>query len=697
MLENGRPLTEILGDKVAKSFSKHLAIHTVGELLMHFPRRYASRGELTDISKLPVGEMATVIGEIVGVSSRFTKGRGGNILEVTITDGTSLMTLAFFNQAWRQKELQKGRRGLFSGRIGLFSSKLQLTHPDYELFEELDEKAARAWAELPIPIYPAAGALPSWKIQKYILEVLSSIEIPELLPKQLLAKRKLIPLSAAVGQIHNPKNAAEWKSAVASLKFHEAMVLQLGLLRSKRSLEKISAGKITTASWAIEFEKRLGFDLTAGQLAVIREIESDLASGHPLHRLLQGEVGSGKTLVALRTILMAAESGRQSALLAPTEVLAEQHFRSTLETLGPELSERIGVRLLRGSMSTADKKRAMLDVASGRSLLAIGTHALLSEKVSFADLGLVVVDEQHRFGVAQRDRLREKASQTPHLLTMTATPIPRTVAIAVFGDLEVSSLTELPKGRMPIETFVVPISQSALVARVWQRVAEEVSQGRQAFVVCPRISGENYEDDEQKSEIPPASAEEIFRGLSKNPAVGAFRLGLMHGQLSSEEKSQTMESFVAGEIDILVSTTVIEVGVNVPNATAMVILDADRFGISQLHQLRGRVARGSLPGLCLLVADFEEGSIAHQRLHALASTQDGFKLSELDLELRGEGDVLGESQSGRRTQLRLLRVTKDADLILDAREIASEMVSAGLTEDLGLRLDQLRAQALERS
>lgn len=677
MLDNDQMLTQFLGEKTAKAFERHLEIKTVAELLEHYPRRYARRGELTDISQIPIGENATVVGEIVGVKSRFTKGRAGNILEVVVTDGTSLLTLAFFNQAWRQKELTKGRRGLFSGKIGLFSGKLQLAHPDYELFEELDDAAAQAWAELPIPVYPATGALPSWKIQKAVSDVLTSVEIKSLLPKKLLEAQGLIDLPAAIKKIHQPDTEADWKAATKSLKFHEALILQLGLLSAKAEHESVAIPEITTSQWAMELEKRVGFELTAGQQQVISEIEEDLASGHRMHRLLQGDVGSGKTLVALRTILQVAEANRQSALLAPTEVLAEQHYRSILEVLGPDLAARVGVRLLKGSLPQADKKRALLDFASGKSLLAVGTHALISEQVSFADLALVVVDEQHRFGVEQRERLRAKGQLEPHTLTMTATPIPRTVAISVFGDLEVSSLTELPKGRQPIETFVIDVNNSSLVSRVWQRVAEEIAEGRQAFVVCPRIAGKLYEEGEIESETPPAAAEDIFQSLRRNAALAGVSIGLLHGKLSSDDKAAVMEAFAAGEIDLLVATTVIEVGVNVPNATAMVILDADRFGLSQLHQLRGRVGRGSHGGLCLLVADIEPGSLAEQRLSALSRTQDGFELSELDLELRGEGDVLGQNQSGRRSQLKLLRVTRDAKLIEKARELAAKMLQEG--------------------
>ena len=697
VLENGRPLSEALGDKLARSFAKHLGIGSEGDLLMHLPRRYASRGELTDMSQIPVGETATVVGEIVGISSRHTKGRGGNILEVIITDGKSLMTLAFFNQAWRQKELTKGRRGLFSGKIGMFSGKLQLAHPDYELFDEIDEESAQAWAELPIPVYPGASTLPSWKIQKAVGKVLESYPLAEILPTDLLKDRGLMELSQAIKLAHQPERAQDWQAARDSLRFHEAMLLQLGLLRRKQLYQEQPGIAIETMGWAMEFEEHLDFELTDGQREVIEQIKLDLGSQHPMHRLLQGEVGSGKTVVALHAIMMAAESGIQSVLLAPTEVLAEQHYQSTIRTLGPEFTERLGVRLLRGSLSAAEKKRALLDAASGKSLLLIGTHAMLSDQVSFAELGLVVIDEQHRFGVEQRDRLKGKANRVPHLLTMTATPIPRTVAISVFGDLEISSLAELPKGRSPIQTHVVPVSTPGLLSRTWQRVAEEIASGRQAFVVCPRISGTEYEEPQLKDEVPPAAAEEVFEGLGKNPALGAARLGLMHGRLSSDEKNAVMGAFSAGEIDVLVSTTVIEVGVNVPNASVMVILDADRFGLSQLHQLRGRVGRGEHLGLCLLVSDFTPGSLAEQRLEALASTLDGFKLSELDLQLRGEGDVLGENQSGRRSALRLLRVTKDADLITHARDKAAELINAGLDQKLIDRLDRLQAEALERS
>lgn len=698
-------LDSILGDRTAKAFAKQFGITNLSELLEHYPRRYSKRGELTPISSLPIGEVVTVVGEVVSTSSRRLKGRSGNLLEVVITDGSKTLTLAFFNQHWREKELHSGLRGLFSGRIGVFSNKLQLAHPDYELFsQEIEDSEAKAWADLPIPIYPASGTLSTWKIQKSVELALSAVgEIQEVLPASLLKKHKMLSLSESIKQIHVPKIDSQWQGARDSLRFHEAMLLQIQLAQSRSKRNQVEASVRTPGDLLGTFDKRLPFELTDGQRTVGQEIESDLASGHPMHRLLQGEVGSGKTLVALRAVLTVAQSGGQSALLAPTEVLASQHFESIRSSLGDELSRALGLRLLTGQMSTAERKIAMLDIASGKCLLAIGTHALISEKVQFFDLSFVVVDEQHRFGVGQREALRAKGKTAPHVLTMTATPIPRTMAITVFGDLEISTLVELPKGRQPISSHVVELAKPALVARVWQRVAEEVKAGRQAFVVCPRIDGELVEEDfepteEEEEQGPaPAAAVEVVEALKLNPALAGLNIGLMHGRQSLEEKTAVMQAFTAGEVQVLVSTTVIEVGVNVPNATAMVILDADRFGISQLHQLRGRVGRGAHPGVCLMVSASEPGSLAMERLNAVALTVDGFKLSELDLEIRGEGDVLGNLQSGGKSQLKLLRVIKDAELIQQCKGLAQDLIDAGLPAETVKALELADAAALKRS
>ena len=697
MVEKGEKLT-MLGEKTAKAFARQLDIKTTGELLQHYPRRYLKRGELTRIADLPVGEIATVVGEIVSVSARYIKGRGGHILEATISDGTSLLSLAFFGQAWRKDELTKGRRGFFSGKVGLFSGKLQLAHPDYELFDEISDAEAKAWAELPIPVYPATSTLPSWRIEKAIRQVLGQSEIKEVIPKDILEKEKLIGLSQAIRKIHQPTKDTDYVQAIESLKFHEALLLQLGLIQKRNAYAGDAAAVLDDVSRALEFEKHLDFSFTDSQLNVNSEIEQDLASGKPMHRLLQGEVGSGKTVVALRAVMLAVAKKQQSVLLAPTEVLAEQHFQSITKTLGPELSRELGVRLVTGSLSAAERKKSLLDLASGKCLLAIGTHALFAEKIQFAELSLVVIDEQHRFGVMQREAIKQKGKKNPHVLTMTATPIPRTIAITAFGDLDVSTLRELPKGRKPIETFVVPVENAALVSRIWQRVSEEVAKGRQAFVVCPRIDGKEYEDNLQElGKVPAAAATEVFASLQKNPALSGLRIGLMHGRLSSQEKQSVMASFAAGETDVLVATTVIEVGVNVPNATTMVVLDADRFGISQLHQLRGRVGRGNESGICLLVSASEDGSLASQRLSALAQTTDGFKLSELDLELRGEGDVLGENQAGTKSQLRLLKVTKDAELLERSRLLAKEILQGDLPAQLQHGIELMRIGALSSS
>ena len=460
------------------------------------------------------------------------------------------------------------------------------------------------------------------------------------------------------------------------------------------------------------FDERLPFELTRGQREIGEEVEHDLAQPHPMNRLLQGEVGSGKTVVALRAMLRTVDSGGQAALLAPTEVLAQQHHRSITAMLGDlaaggmlgGAAEGTNVALLTGSMGKAQRQEAMLRIASGEAGIVIGTHALLEEKVTFADLGLVVVDEQHRFGVEQRAALTDKAGSPPHVLVMTATPIPRTVAMTVFGDLETSTLTELPAGRAPIQTNVVPLlEQPTWLERVWQRVREEVGKGHQAYVVAPRITGDELEQgerdvvevDDEGNAAPSKPAmhavEELVVELEAGPLAG-LRIGKLHGRLAPDEKDRTMRAFAAGDLDVLVSTTVIEVGVDVANATAMVLMDADRFGVSQLHQLRGRVGRGGLPGLCLLVSHAGSGSPARDRLDAVAGTTDGFELSRVDLEQRREGDVLGRSQSGFRSSLQNLRVLRDEQTIVDAREAAEAL----LVDDPGLsRAPELAAAVAE--
>ena len=705
MLLNPTKLAGVLGDKTAKAFHAQLGITTVGELLEHYPRRYASRGQLTDFLSLPLGETVSVVGEVASTKVRRMRGRQGTIFEVVLSDGHSDITLAFFNQQWRQKDLIPGVRGLFSGKVGSFSGQLQLAHPDYELFQELDEVAAKAWADLPIPIYKSAGTLTTWKIQKAIDIVLDTETTPELFSAELIEEQKLLPLQQAVEKIHRPKTASEHHEARQSLIFHEAMTLHLQLLQQRQLLSLTSSEKREPGDLLEAFDSTLGFSLTSGQELVCSEILADLASGAPMHRLLQGEVGSGKTVVAIRTMLAVAQSGGQSALLAPTEVLATQHYQSLRSSLGEEMSKRLGLKLLTGQISAKDRKQVVLDLASGKCLVVVGTHALLSEGVTFLDLGLVVVDEQHRFGVEQRAKLQAKARSAPHVLAMTATPIPRTLAITVFGDLDVSTLTELPAGRKEIKAHVVSLDSPALVARVWERAHEEIALGRQVFVVCPRIEGEITEAHTEASESdtnpesgpPSASAVEVFLSLQQNKTLQGSRIGLMHGRLTNEEKARVMASFAAQELDILVATTVIEVGVNVPNASVMVVLDADRFGISQLHQLRGRVGRGQAPGLCLLVTRAESNSVSMERLTAVASTTDGFKLSELDLEIRGEGDVLGQLQSGGKSSLKILRVVQDSDLIVNLSPFAGELFEGELSPALRELIGKADARGLKQS
>ena len=694
MLLPQTPLDRVIGERTAKSFAKNLGLKTIEDLVLHFPRRYASRGELSKISELPIGEAVSIVAEILDVRERRMTGRKGSILEVRITDGNGTMSLTFFNQAWRQKDLLPGSRGLFAGKTGIYQGKVQLAHPDYELFQDdISGEAAKAWAELPIPIYPASSTATTWTIAKAVGVILDTLEA---IPEDSPLEAGLLTLDQAIRWIHQPENHDQWRAARDTLKFHEAFELQATLV--KRRLENShtdTVARLPSAGGLLErFDAALPFTLTKGQVEVGNQLLEDLAHTHPMNRLLQGEVGSGKTLVAMRAMLTVADSGGQAALIAPTEVLASQHFASMQKTLGETLSKEVGLTLLTGQQATADRKKSLLQIVSGKARIVVGTHALIAEKVSFLDLGLVVVDEQHRFGVEQREALRLKGVTPPHVLTMTATPIPRTLAVTVFGDLDVSTLTELPAGRKEITTHVVQLEQPALVARVWQRVAEEVKAGRQAFVVCPRIDETDTPDDIEPDEAkkPLAAAIAVSETLTHNPALQGVRIGLLHGRMSSEEKADVMARFSDKEIDVLVSTTVIEVGVDVPNATVMVVLDAERFGISQLHQLRGRVGRGGLPGLCLLLTTAEEGTLALERVQAVASTIDGFKLSEIDLELRREGDVLGASQSGGRSTLRLLRVIQDADLIQHARTLAQAVLAADPT----LENHPVLAESLQR-
>jgi ATP-dependent DNA helicase RecG len=722
------PLKKLLPSG-AKQLAEGLDLHTVGDLLHHFPRRYNERGELTSLDSLEVDEHVTVIARIEKCTLIPFRGRKGDRLEVVVTDGRGRLSLTFFNQRWREKELRPGRSGMFAGKVGVFNRTRQLTNPDYELFGDGDDpdapKAADRFAGRLIPVYPATAKVPSWRLAlavDVILDQMKWDEVPDPVPASLLAERGLIPLHEALEQIHRPRNHAERRAAQARLKWDEAFVLQVALARRRAddSARPAVARRPRTGALLDAFDAKLPFTLTDGQQRVCTEIFADLATEHPMHRLLQGEVGSGKTLVALRAMLAVVDAGGQAAMLAPTEVLAQQHHRSIVEMMG-ELAERgmLGgaehgtkVTLLTGSMGVPARRQALLDLVSGEAGIVIGTHALIEDKVQFLDLGLVVVDEQHRFGVEQRDALRAKAERPPHLLVMTATPIPRTVAMTVFGDLETSVLDQLPAGRSPISSHVVPaVERPNFLARAWERIREEVGKGHQAYVVTPRIGDEEDEkalkkaakEKEGDDRRPPLAVLDVAEELRGGPLAG-LRVEVLHGRMAPDAKDEVMRAFSAGEVDVLVATTVIEVGVNVPNATVMVIMDADRFGVSQLHQLRGRVGRGSAPGLCLLVTDMPAASAARQRLDAVADTLDGFELSRIDLEQRREGDVLGQAQSGVKSSLRVLSVLEDEDIIAAARSEATSLVTADpdLTEHPALNsaLDSLlgaeRAEYLEK-
>ncbi|MFE1481316.1 ATP-dependent DNA helicase RecG [Streptomyces fimicarius] len=699
------PLKKLLGGATAKVMAEHLDLHTVGDLLHHYPRRYEERGKLTALADLPLDEHVTVVAQVADARIlMFNNGRGKR-LEVTLTDGSGRLQLVFFGHGVHKphKELLPGRQAMFAGKVSVFNRKMQLAHPTYQLLDASDAdeatEAVDAFAGRLLPIYPACKQLDSWRIAKAVDAVLPSAQdAVDPLPASLREGRGFTPLPEALLKVHRPQTKADIEDAKARLKWDEAFVLQVALARRRYADTQLPAvARRPVADGLLDaFDAKLPFTLTEGQEKVSKEIFDDLATEHPMHRLLQGEVGSGKTMVALRAMLAVVDAGGQAAMLAPTEVLAQQHHRSITEMMG-ELAEggMLGgsdrgtkVVLLTGSMGMAARRQALLDLVTGEAGIVIGTHALIEDKVQFHDLGLVVVDEQHRFGVEQRDALRSKGKQPPHLLVMTATPIPRTVAMTVFGDLETSVLDQLPAGRSPIASHVVPAKDKPhFLARAWERVREEVENGHQAYVVCPRIGDDAEEAEGKKGRAkkktaeedpekrPPLAVLEIADELRKG-ALAGLSVEVLHGRMHPDEKDDVMRRFAAGDVDVLVATTVIEVGVNVPNATAIVIMDADRFGVSQLHQLRGRVGRGSAPGLCLLVSEAHEASPARARLSAVAATLDGFELSRIDLEQRREGDVLGQAQSGVRSSLRMLTVIDDEEVIAAAREEAVAIVAA---------------------
>ncbi|MBB5911660.1 ATP-dependent DNA helicase RecG [Nocardia transvalensis] len=729
-------LDHVLGVKAAESLADAFDMQTVEDLLRHYPLRYATQGQPLTEEAPEEGAHITVIGRVTKTEKRPMRQRRGNLLKVELDTGANRpVEITFFNGDKVNYLVKQGVRAMMSGTVHYWRpDRWNLSHPSYLIMPEVGESvenltsvrgsgSLRGLAETAkgaegvdvsffereyIPVYPATAKVQSWDVLACVRQVLDQLDpIDDPLPQDIRDDRDLMAVTDALRLIHLPEHKLDIEQARERLRFDEALALQLVLAERRHDAEARAARSCPPRpdGIAAAFEERLPFELTAGQKKVIAEISDDLTRDHPMHRLLQGEVGSGKTIVALHAMLQVVDAGLQCALLAPTEVLAAQHYRSLRAMLGDlgaggELGaaeSATKVVLVTGSMPAATKKAALLDAVTGEAGIVIGTHALIQDAVEFYDLGMVIVDEQHRFGVEQRDALRAKAKKgiTPHLLVMTATPIPRTIAMTTLGDLETSTLTELPRGRSPITTKVVPAKMHPTwVDRAWERIREEVGAGRQAYVVCSRIGGDEEESGgkgrkgksaEEKEAPTTHAAVDMFDTLRAGELAG-LRVGLLHGRLPNDEKDRVMRSFNDGEIDVLVCTTVVEVGVDVPNATVMVIVDADRFGVSQLHQLRGRVGRGKHPGLCLLITETSPMGGAMVRLEAVAGTLDGFELSVLDLRQRREGDVLGSAQSGTARSLRLLSLLDDLEVITAAQQLAREVVEAdpGLKKHPGL-------------
>lgn len=695
-----------VGEAKAKALAK-AEVHSLFDLLTFYPRRYLDRTKERRIDEMVEGEEASVLVRVVSSSSRRVKG-GKVMVNITVTDGHSNLAITFFNQAWRERQLSAGKEAMIFGKIKYFRGQRQMANPVVDLVGDKTGKI--------IPVYPQSekSKLHSWDVAGFVAETLRRTLPPkgrglaDPLPMWLLDEHDFVSREAAMSGIHNPDSMGEAMAARKRLVFDELFRMQLALVLRKRTLEATQVGLEHKVDGPLvgRFREMLPFSLTGAQERTITEIFSDLGRSIPMHRLLQGDVGSGKTLVAVAAMLAAVDGGHQAALMAPTEVLAEQHFSGIRSLLGdlqvPDDTTLMGerplkVELLSNRIATADRRRILSELLLGQIDIMIGTHALIEEKVRFDSLGVVVIDEQHRFGVEQRAALRDKTDGelVPDVLVMTATPIPRTAAMTVYGDLDVSVLDELPPGRTPIVTHWVHASGSldegagvpggVTLEQMWAEIRSEISNGRQAYVVCPLI------DESEKIEV--ASAEETFERL-KYVELEGLSLGLLHGRMHSNDKDAIMTSFRNAELDVLVATTVIEVGVDVPNSTVMIILDADRFGIAQLHQLRGRVGRGAHASTCWLVADPSTPD-GEARLEALVASTDGFELAEVDLELRGEGTILGERQKGR-NDLKLASLKRDRKIVGPARRAAIQLIdsdpglqnSPELLGEVGLFLDE---------
>ena len=671
--EDNRPLGEAIPAKQARAIEKYLGITTCGELLRYYPRRYLHYGTGADLSGVQAGDTVTVVGQVLDSGTYPSKKQPKRpITKVDVHDGATLFKVSFFGSNYARRVLQPGRQVMFTGKLDYYRGEPQLQHPDFVLldgpteatgalrqlghFGDIEQMlAGREW----LPLYRKKDKLNSWTIMGAIHTVLKTL--PRIDEPLGFTPIGLLPLNAAVRQVHEPGPEGPSR-AVERLKYDEALSVALAMGVRRMDAAAHSAPELPYKQDGDEAAllERLPFPLTRGQKEVVADITGDMANNTPMSRLLQGEVGSGKTIVSLLAMLQAVDNGAQAALLAPTEVLVMQHARSlTMTLLNAGLPTRVVA--LTGSMPVAQRQDALLKIVSGEADIVVGTHALLQEGVDFFNLGLVVVDEQHRFGVEQRDTLRAKAGETtPHLLVMTATPIPRTIAITVFGDLEVSTLRELPGGRKPIQSAVVPEFKPRWVERAWEKIREEVAAGHQAYVVCPRIDGEG-------------GVLEVAAELSATEFKD-LEVGVLHGRMKGEEKDAVMADFAKGGLDVLISTTVIEVGVDVPNATVMMVRESEHFGVSQLHQLRGRVGRGGNASLCLFHTLAEEGAPGFTRVSQVAATSDGFALAELDLLNRGEGDVLGTGQSGIKRTLRLINMVEDYDIVRRAYDDAAQLV-----------------------
>lgn len=736
-----RSLERLVG-KAAEPLASSLGITTPAELLYHFPRKVLNIAHYSSLRDVRPGEYGTVMAEVVQVTSRPTRRQGLYLTTLVLTDAQGGRAEAvFFGRGRRmeyalKKTLSPGSRVELSGDVQWHRGSIQFRNPSYEVVDPEDalrRDVQNLRADLAAfeqgrthrdpgqearelrPVYPASAEAPLEMVRSAIVLALAGLEevdVFDAIPADVRRKHDLLDLDQAFHAIHKPESMADYREAERRFRFEEAFLLQTAMARRRADIAAREARARPGRPGGLmdAFDAALPFTLTDGQREVATEIATDMADAHPMQRLLQGEVGSGKTVVALRAMLQVIDSGGQAALLAPTEVLAQQHARSIAELLGPlgqggmlgGDGEATRIALLTGSITGARRRQVLGEIASGAAGIVIGTHALLQDQVQFADLGLTVIDEQHRFGVQQREALRAKSTVMPHQLYLTATPIPRSVAMTFFGDVAVSTLREIPAGRQPVTTHMVPADKTHWLERAWDKIAEEVERGNRAYVVAPRIADDDVEegtdliDDDgaagrgaaartvartspgahgRADPAPMTNVTDVAQMLAEHPRLNWIPQGVLHGRLGAEEKESVMAAFAQGRTPLLITTTVVEVGVDVPEATVMVIMDADRFGLSQLHQLRGRVGRGSEPGLCLLVTAAVPGSDAHERLQILERTTDGFVLAEEDLKTRKEGDVLGAAQSGRAGSLRLLRVVTDRSIIADARVDARALIA----------------------